>query len=300
MSSGLPATATARPVGVRPTDAAKPAQRASVYVPTPQDLERLEGELTSPQVAKFMGLAKSVGSSLGLSPTSAHTADATSALLVGVDPELNPLRGSIVGDAVDLTNATMSGALKSLASGAGAGSVIDSISEVLDPRDGSPSLFRKNDAILGGVADRLRARLMTSSDPATIAMLISVDTLRAQNRREEEKLELLKAIMFSLMIGQVPVALINRARELGMGHIIKEVVSMMVNNGELLTAGNVRALQELGLPCIQPEHTDDSLKKAKSDKAAITFRLPEGAVVNAFGQQVPGQVADRWAQGAGR
>lgn len=109
--------------------------------------------------------------------------------------------------------------------------------------------------------------------------------------REDEKIQALKRLIFALLCGVVPKALIARMVELGMGPIVERVIDELVRSGRGISkemSAQLHALAELGLDIgVLPEHlTVDAEADEDLRLAAQAVVAQDGRLVDAWGRTV--------------
>lgn len=116
-------------------------------------------------------------------------------------------------------------------------------------------------------------------------------------QRELEKKEALRRLLFALMCGVVPKALIARMVELGMGAIVEQVIEDMVRTGRGISREMSRALnglRDLGISVhVLPEHlTADAEAEEDARLAAQAAPTRDGRLVDVRGRVVGGGSSD--------
>jgi hypothetical protein len=176
---------------------------------------------------------------------------------------------------------TPEAAAAELASASAPGNILDTKLAQLQQRQGELARAAEAAGHAGDPVAQFRLLLDTNK--------LALDVLLVQ--REQEKREALRRLLWSLMCGVVPVALIARMKELGMGALVERMVEEFAHGGQHLAKSMVQQLAALGALGIQvhlvdPEFTFDGTNQRDAKLAAQAVQTTDGRLVDPLGRTV--------------
>lgn len=125
-----------------------------------------------------------------------------------------------------------------------------------------------------------------------IARLMSLTIAQGMIAREEEKLEELRKLIISLLIGvQVPKGCVDRLKELGLGPLVERIIQDAVGSGKSLSKGmreSIEGLADLGIDIsmLQEQDTEVGLREAQSERDRAAILAGDGRLVDRTGRMV--------------